>query len=165
MTETSSDNENPIQIEIFPNRLVRPETAKKLLNDISNIDGIIRAFIQGPRLPTEVPYGPAKGTVVNHPSREHVTVGDVEIELSVMVGRIRLEVEDEHVKAKLQEVCERMLPFGFDLREGLFIQKRQTVSDYAKRGNGADPMLLGLYDPKSEMDKQITLLKSKENGA
>ncbi|MDK2892671.1 methyl-coenzyme M reductase operon protein D [Methanohalophilus sp.] len=165
MTNSSSDNGNPFQIEIFPSRLVRPATAKELLNEISKIDGIIRAFIQGPRLPTEVPYGPAKGSVVNHGSREHVKVGDVDIELSIMVGRIRLEIEHEDVKIKLREVCERVLPFGFEIREGLFIPKKQTISDYAKRGPGADPKFLGLYDPKSKPDKQITILNSEENEA
>ncbi len=163
MTETSSDNGNPIQIEIFPSRLVRPDTAKELLNEISNLDGIIRAFIQGPRLPTKVPYGPAKGSAVNHTAREHVQIGDVDIELSVMVGRLRLEVEDENAKSKVREVCERVLPFGFEFREGLFIQKKQTVSDYAERGSGADPKLLGLYDPNSKVDNQITVLKSEES--
>jgi len=164
MTETSSDNGNPIQLEIFPSRLVRPETAKELLTEISNLDGVIRAFIQGPRLPTQVPYGPAKGSVVNHPSREHIQIGDADIELSVLVGRIRLEVEDEDVKENLREVCERVLPFGFEFREGLFIQKKQTVSDYAKRGPEADPKLLGLYDPKGKVDK-ITVLNSEESEA
>jgi methyl-coenzyme M reductase subunit D len=163
MTATSSDTENPIQLEIFPRRLVKPETASVLLNEINEIDGIIRAFIQGPRLPLEVPYGPAKGCAVNHPLRESVRVGDVDIELSILLGRIRLEVEDSSVKDQLREVCERVLPFGFELREGHFIPTRQTISDYAKRGPEADPKLLGLFDPKRKIDKQISMLKPEDS--
>ncbi len=162
MIESASNTDKPIQIEIFPSRLLKPETAEKLLTQISELDGVCRAFVQGPRLPQSVPYGPAKGKIVEHKFHKTILVGDAEITLSVMVGSLRMEILDEFTKNKIREICERVLPMGFEFREGLFIQRRQTVSDYAKRGPDADPLYLGMADPKGKVGDRITILKKTE---
>lgn len=160
---SASDKEEPVQVEIFPKRLLGPEKAQKLLNELSNIDGILRAVIQGPRLPLKVPYGPATGEDVHHPDRKVVQIANTTFELSIMVGRIRLELANTDVKEKVRQVCEKMIPFSFEFREGTFIAKRSTVTDYAKRGPDADPTLRGLFDPKAKIDEQVCILKRDED--
>ncbi|RQD82185.1 methyl-coenzyme M reductase operon protein D, partial [Methanosalsum natronophilum] len=152
-----------IQIEIFPKRLLGPERAQKLLLELNQIEGILRAVIQGPRLPLKVPYGPATGENVLHPDRKIVQINDTTFELAILVGRIRMEIRDFEVKERVREVCEDLLPFGFEFREGTFIAKRSTVSDYAKRGPDADPNLRGLFDPKASLDEQICFLNRSDN--
>lgn len=162
METSASDTKKPIQIEIFPKRMIKPDTVEGLLNKICSLEGIQRAFIQGPRLPTKVPFGPAVGTPVHHPLRTNVHFGKTEMGLEVLVGRITLELAGKEVMEDINTICEDTLPCGFDIREGHFIQTRQTVSDYAKRGPKADPALYGLYDPKSKIESQVNLLRTNE---
>ncbi|WP_406661160.1 methyl-coenzyme M reductase operon protein D [Methanolobus sp. ZRKC3] len=155
--------EDYVQLEIFPSRLLKPETAQLLLGEIAEIDGIIRLFIHGPRIPQTVPYGPATGEVVNHRGNKVIEVAGQSIELVVSVGSIRLEVANADVKEQIREVCEKVLPFTFEFREGLFIPRKQTVTDYAKRGPGADPLLTGMTDPKGKLkDLPVCILKSED---
>jgi methyl-coenzyme M reductase subunit D len=140
-----------LQLEIFPSRLLKPETAQSLLGEIAELNGIIRLFIHGPRIPQTVPYGPATGEIVNHPGSKVIEVAGKAIELAVSVGSIRMEVANADVKEQVREVCEKVLPFTFEFREGLFIPRKQTVSDYAKRGSGADPLMIGMTDPKGKL--------------
>lgn len=159
MSETLSDA-NYVQLEIFPSRLLKPETAQNLLSEIADLEGIIRLFIHGPRLPQTVPYGPATGLPVNHPGNTVIEVAGQAIELAVYVGSIRMEVVDVDVKEQVREVCENVLSVPFEFREGNFIPTRQTVSDYAKRGPNADPMMIGMTDPKGRLkDQPVCILK------
>lgn len=162
MTKPATETQKTLQVEIFPSRLLKPDTAQKLLSEISKVDGIYRAMIQGPRLPLTVPYGPAKGEAVDHHDRKIVQIGETTLELSIMVGRIRLEIRDSDVKEEIREVCDEILPFSYEYREGHFIATKQTVSDYAKRGPNADKAMLGLSDPKAKVNNQICILSSKE---
>ncbi len=162
MAETFPENDY-VQLEIYPSRLLKPETAQKLLGEIAEIDGIIRLFIHGPRIPQTVPYGPASGEVVNHRGSKVIEVAGQAIELVVSVGSIRLEVVNADVKEQVREVCDKVLPFTFEFREGLFIPRKQTVSDYAKRGPGADPLMTGMTDPKGKLKHQsVCILKSED---
>ncbi|KXS44248.1 MAG: methyl-coenzyme M reductase, protein D [Methanolobus sp. T82-4] len=147
----NSSDTNCVQLEIFPSRLLKPETAQKLLNAIADINGVTRLFIHGPRLPDTVPYGPAKGEPVHHPGKTVIEVAGQAMELAVYVGGIRMEVIDVDVKEQVREVCENILPVSFEFREGQFIPTKQTVTDYAKRGPGADPLMLGMTDPKGKL--------------
>ncbi|WP_321430639.1 methyl-coenzyme M reductase operon protein D [uncultured Methanolobus sp.] len=153
MSDTFSDA-NYVQLEIFPSRLLKPETAQNLLTEITNLEGIIRLFVHGPRLPQTVPYGPATGMPVNHPGNAVIEVAGQAMELAVYVGSIRMEVVDADVKEQVREVCETVLSVPFEFREGNFIPRRQTVSDYAKRGPGADPIMTGMTDPKGKLKNQ-----------
>ncbi|HJH32390.1 MAG TPA: methyl-coenzyme M reductase operon protein D [Methanosarcinaceae archaeon] len=149
MTNSVSEADNRIQVEIFPQRLLNAETAQMLLSELNKVDGVLKALIHGPRLPTMVSAGPGTGEKVNHPDRKVVQIADTVLELSISVGRIRLEVADADVKEEVRAVCERVLPFPFEYREGLYFHNRVTVSDYAKYGPDADVEMLGLSDPKS----------------
>lgn len=137
-----------MQIEIFPKRLLFPETAQKLLSRIVELEGIERMVILGEKLPAYVPSGPATGLPVEHRERKVIKVGDEVFELTVQVGRIRLELGSRDLIEQIREICDETLPFGYILREGLFFPKKPTVTDYAKLGPDADEKLLGMTDPK-----------------
>lgn len=51
MVKTASVTGKPIQIKIFPQRLLQPETAERLLNEIDHVNGVIRMLIGGKNLP------------------------------------------------------------------------------------------------------------------
>lgn len=150
--------ENALDIEIAPKNLLSPITTQKLLNELVKIEGIKKIMVQGPRLPSTVPYGPAKGDSIHHSQRQLIQITSKIIELSVCVGRVRLEVENSIVKDSVKLICKEILPCDFEFNEGLFILKRSTTTDYAKRGANADKIALGLSDPKKSEDKQICML-------
>ncbi|MDL5501773.1 MAG: methyl-coenzyme M reductase operon protein D, partial [Candidatus Methanoperedens sp.] len=70
MVKTASVTGKPIQIKIFPQRLLQPETAERLLNEIDHVKGVKRMLIGGKNLPRKVTCGPGTGTNVNHPNME-----------------------------------------------------------------------------------------------
>jgi methyl-coenzyme M reductase subunit D len=162
MSDSASNTENSIQIEIFPSRILSPETAQKLMVEIYKVDGIIRVMVQGNRLPEKVGYGPGTGEKVEHPLRKPIQIGDQVIELKISVGRIRIELSNAEAKEKVREVCEKMLPFPFEFREGHFLRKKPTVTDYAKLGPKADPRLLGMVDPKAKINQLVFIEKQEK---
>ncbi|VVB67082.1 Methyl-coenzyme M reductase II operon protein D [uncultured archaeon] len=144
-------------MEIVPNRYLMPATAQALLNEIYENGGIIRIMIHGPNLPRSVPYGPGKGAPIEENRDLLVEVGGQAFELSVKVGRIRLELESEKYFDGLKAACERALPFSFQIRRGKFFHTRPTLTDYAKFGKVEDTRILGLIDPKANRDKLAIL--------
>jgi len=162
MSDSASTMENSIQIEIFPIRILSPETAQKLISELYQVEGIIRVMVQGQRLPEKVGYGPGTGEKVEHPLRKPIQIGDQVIELKISVGRIRLELSNAEVKEKVRAVCEKVLPFSFEFREGHFFRKKPTVTDYAKLGPEADSRLLGMVDPKAKIN-QLVFIEKQEN--
>jgi methyl-coenzyme M reductase subunit D len=154
---TKSDTES-VQIEIFPSRFLTPQTAQRLLNEIYENGGIVRIMIHGPNQPRSVPYGPGKGAPIEENKDHLVQIGDQAVELSVKVGRIRLELESESYIEGLKAACERALPFSFQIKQGKFFHDRLTVSDYAKFGSKVeDKRILGLIDPKAKKDRLAIL--------
>ncbi|NOQ33554.1 MAG: methyl-coenzyme M reductase operon protein D [Methanosarcinales archaeon] len=154
VTTTDSD---PVQYEIFPQRMLDPASAQELLNRLEQIGGVIRVLVQGPRLPLTVPYGPGKGAPVDHTDREIIRVGDQVMELQVKVGRIRLEAEND-VMEEVRALCEELFPFPFELKEGLFLRRKATVTDYAKYGpdeNVEDKRIYGMTDPSMTPTSKI----------
>jgi methyl-coenzyme M reductase subunit D len=169
-TAYTSRKKKPIQIEIFPQRVLMPDTAERLLNAIDKTPGVIRMTISGPSLPMRVCCGSGKFTPVNHPDRRIINVSDQAFELNVRVGRIRIEVEDRNVKEEINKAAKEALPFPFEFREGHFIKTKATLTDYAKYGfksridesiNLEDERLLGLIDPKANPKDRICILESK----
>ncbi len=153
---TASDTES-IQVEILPYRYLMPATAQKLLNEIYKNGGITRIMIHGPNLPRSVPYGPGRGTPIEENRDLLIEVGGQAFELSVKVGRIRLELESEEFLPGLNAACERALPFSFQIKKGKFFHNRPTVSDYAKYGDVEDKRILGLIDPKAKKNRLAIL--------
>jgi methyl-coenzyme M reductase subunit D len=164
---TQVTDKKPLQVRIFPRRLLLPETAEKVLNEIDRVDGVIRMLINGKNLPRKVTSGPGTGADVNHPDRKIIHVGDCALELHIIVGEILVEVEDESAVENLKNVCERVFPFPFELKRGHFIKKRPTLTDYGKYGfkgkgderiNLEDERLLGLIDPHAKADGNLCVL-------
>ena len=162
MSDSASNTEDFIQIEIFPSRILSPETAQKLITEIYKVDGVIRVMVQGNRLPDRVCAGPGTGERVEHPLRKPIQIGDQVVELKICVGRIRVELSNAEAKEQIREVGEKLFPFPFEFREGHFLKKKPTVTDYAKLGPGADPRFLGMVDPKSRADQLIFIEKQEK---
>ena len=91
MEKKSQAPDKPIQVRIFPSRLLQPETAEKVLNEIDCVSGVIRMLINGKNLPRKVTCGPGTGSDVNHPDRKVIHVGDCALELHIIVGEILVE--------------------------------------------------------------------------
>jgi methyl-coenzyme M reductase subunit D len=142
------DTNVPVQIEIFTERLLSPETVEELLTELARIEGITRLILHGPRLAPAVPEGPARGTPNVHAARKHIQVRQQDVELGVQVGRIWLELEDEDVIDQVEEACRRILPCGFQINRGLYMRTRPTQTDYAKWGVIRDTRMLGMTDPR-----------------
>jgi methyl-coenzyme M reductase subunit D len=153
---TKSDTDS-VQVEIVPSRFLTPETSQRLLNEIYKNGGIVRIMIHGPNMPRTIPYGPGKGIPIDENKDCLVEIGGQAIELTVTVGRIRLELESEEYVGNLKAACERALPFSFQFRQGKFFHDRMTTSDYAKYGKVEDVRILGLIDPKAKKDKMAIL--------
>jgi methyl-coenzyme M reductase subunit D len=162
MSDSASNTENSIQIEIFPSRILSPDTAQKLMTELYKVDGIIRVMVQGNKLPEKVSSGPGTGEKVEHPLRKPIQIGDQVIELKISVGRIRVELSNAEDKEKVREVCDKLLPFSFEFREGNFFRRKPTVTDYAKLGPEADPRLLGLVDPKAKTNQLVFIEKQEK---
>jgi methyl-coenzyme M reductase subunit D len=159
---TSSDTV-PVQVEIFPSRFLTPKTAQHLLNQIYEVGGVKRILIQGPNQPRAVPYGPGRGTPIEEHKNLLLEIGGQALELKVKVGRIRLELEGEEHIDKIQAVCERALPFSFQIKRGRFFRDVSTITDYAKYGADIkDKRILGMVDPKARKGKGLAML-SEEN--
>lgn len=144
-----------MDIEIFPHRLLSADTTERLLNDLEKIDGIKRMVIQGQRLPPEN---------INS-ERKKITIKGEEIDLQVQTGRILMEIEDEEVIDEIRPICEKNLPFGFNIHLGTFIRKQKTVTDGIKYGDSLKKVsdeMVGLTDQNAQLSERTTIIK-KEN--
>jgi methyl-coenzyme M reductase subunit D len=136
-----------LQLEIFPSRLLTVETAQKLLNELNKISGITRMVVFGPGLPKDDPQDLLDGKF--EAQKRYLNILGEQVELSVQVGRVWIEVEDISVKDKIREACEKTLPVPFDINEGLYLRTRKTITDYVRKGGDVDDISLGMFDPKS----------------
>ena len=172
MVKTASVTGKPIQVKVFPQRLLQPETAEKVLNEIDQVEGVIRMLLNGKNLPRKVTCGPGTGADVNHPDRRIIYVGGCAFELHIVVGEIVVEVEDESAFDGVRNACERALPFSFEFKRGHFIKRKPTLTDYGKYGfksksdetiNLEDERILGLTDPHGKLETNLCVVKSEEN--
>jgi methyl-coenzyme M reductase subunit D len=144
------------QVRIVPLRMLKPETAERLLNMLAGVSGIRRIVIHGPGLPVTVPYGPARGSPNPHTDRRAIRVGDAEIALRVQAGEVILEVEDTSVIEEIRSLCDDFFTeFPYQLQEGRFMKTAPTLVDYAKYGPDADIAPIGLVDPKNRDDPVV----------
>ena len=136
-----------LQLEIFPARLLTVETAQKLLNELNKISGITRMVVFGPGIPKDDPKDLLKGKF--EAKKKFLSILGEEVELSVQVGRVWVEVEDVSVKDKIREACEKTLTVPFDINEGLYLRTKKTITDYVRKGGNVDEISMGMFDPKS----------------
>jgi len=101
----------------------------------------------GPGIPKDNPEDLLEGKY--EPQKKYLNILGEQVELSVQVGRIWIEVEDVSVKDNIQKACEKALPIAFEINEGLYLRTRKTVTDYARKGGKVDDISLGMFDPKS----------------
>lgn len=145
-----------MDIEIFPHRLLNVDTAERLLNNLDGIEGIKRMLIHGPRLP------PAKK---GHPDRRTMVINGEEVNIQVKPGRILLEIESEEVIDDIKDICEEILPFGYNIHIGHFIRKQKTVTDQLKYGEDLDEIpdeMVGLTDQNAQLSERAQILKRKK---
>lgn len=145
-----------MDIEIFPHRLLNVDTAERLLNDLDGIDGIKKMIIHGPRLP------PVRE---GHPDRRTMIINGEEVNVQVKPGRVLMEIESEEVIDKIREVCEDVLPFGYNIHIGHFIRKQKTVSDTLKYGAELEEIpdeMVGLTDQNAKLSERAQILQRKK---
>jgi methyl-coenzyme M reductase subunit D len=118
-----------------------------LLNELNRISGITRMVVFGPNIPKDDPNDLLKGKF--EAKKKYLNILGEEVELTVQVGRVWVEVEDIGAKEKIREACEKTLPFTFDINEGLYLRTRKTITDYVRKGGNVDDISLGMFDPKS----------------
>ncbi len=147
LVSTKLSEKGMMQIEIFPQRLLNIGTAQKLLNELNTVEGITRMVVYGPGLPRDNPDDLLEGRF-GVAEKKYLNIMGEMVELSVQVGRIWIEIEDTRAIDKIREACEKALPFPFELNEGLYLRRKKTVSDYARRGPNVDDLSLGMFDPK-----------------
>lgn len=167
MVKTVSVTDKPIQIRVFPHRLLQPATAEKLLNEIDQVKGVMRMLLNGKNLPRKVTCGPGTGADVNHPDRIIIHVGDCAFELHIIVGEVIVELENESAIEEIRKACGRALPFSFEIKQGHFIKKRPTLTDFGKYGfksktdetiNLEDERILGLVDPHAKAESNLCVI-------
>ena len=168
MVRTAIVSDKPKQIRIFPQRLLLPETAEKLLNELDSVKGLVRMLISGKNLPRKITCGPGTGMDVNHPDRIIIHVSGCAFELHVIVGEVIVEVDDESAVEEIRKACERALPFPFEMKRGYYIKTKATLTDYGKYGfkskhdetiNLEDERILGLVDPHAKVETNLCLVK------
>ncbi len=169
MVRTAIVSDKLKQIRIFPQRLLLPETAEKLLNELDSVKGVVRMLISGKNLPRKITCGPGTGKDVNHPDRIIIHVSGCAFELHVIVGEVLVEVDDESVVEEIKKACERALPFPFEMKRGYFIKSKPTLTDYGKYGfksrtdetiNLEDERILGLIDPHAKVETNLCIVKA-----
>ena len=139
------------QARIVTERLLNPETVERLLNRIVAVKGVRRIILNGPRLPSTIPYGPARNVTNPHSMRGMIKVGDQDMELAVHVGTILLELESRDVIPLLKAACDTVFTeFTYRVQEGRYMKTEPSLTDYAKYGPDADKSIIGMTDPKSK---------------
>lgn len=144
-----------MDIEVFPHRVLGADTTEKLLNGIECINDVKRTIIQGPRLPPEDPNEDPQ-----YAERRKITVNAKELELKVKTGRIFVEISNESTIDEIREVCDKYLPFGFDINIGKYIRTQKTVSDNIKYGDADIPdELVGMTDQSAKLADRVTIIE------
>lgn len=140
-----------LQIEIFPQKLLNYETTQKLIDELNRVERITRIVVYGPSLPAEDPEALLQGKFGVR-ERKFLDIKGEKVELMVQVGRIWVEIEDIGIKKTIKSACEKVLPFPFEIYEGMYIKTKKTVTDYIRKSgdvSGIDDESLGMFDPNA----------------
>ena len=146
-----------MDIEVFPYRVLGSDTTEKLLNDLESLEDVKRTVIQGPRFP--------KGEATLPPQyreRRVITVNGEKVVLQVKTARIFLEITMESTIDDVKQICEKHIPFGFDINQDRsnYIRKQKTVTDRIKYGDSDLPdELVGMTDQYSNFEDHVKIIK------
>ncbi|MHC1599082.1 MAG: methyl-coenzyme M reductase operon protein D [Candidatus Methanofastidiosia archaeon] len=95
------------EVQIFPLRLLSEERAKNLLDTLSKVDGVTKMEYKG----------------FNSKDKEDFRVGWIWIEM---------ESDEESIIDGIKEICNEILPFGYDIKTGRFTKYKATTADYLR---------------------------------
>ena len=146
-----------MDIEIFPHRVLGSDTTEKLLNDLEALEDVKRTVIHGPRFP--------KGEATLPPQykeRRVIIVNGEKVVLQVKTARIFLEITLESTIDEIKKICEKHIPYGFDINQDRshYIRKQKTVTDKIKYGNKEIPdELVGMTDQYSTFEDHVKIIK------
>jgi methyl-coenzyme M reductase subunit D len=168
-TEVDEQNREVIKatdVKIFPHRILKPSTTESILNEIMQLDGVLRVLLNGESLPAIINFGPAKGLPVNHTDRKTINVKGNDVPLRVSVGEIILTVQLDNLEdfvEQVDEILDNTLNFGYDVKVGVFTKTQTSVSDYMKYGDGfedkIDSRLIGLVDPNAKSSETVKYIR------
>ena len=146
-----------MDIEIFPHRVLGSDTTEKLLNDLESLEDVKRTVIHGPRFPKVEETLPPQ-----YRERRVININGEDVVLQVKTGRIFVELTMESTIKEIEEICERHIPFGFDINQDKtnYIRKQQTVSDRIKYGDMQLPdELIGMTDQYSGFEDHVKIIR------
>ena len=146
-----------MDIEIFPNRILGSDTTEKLLNDLESLDDVKRTVIHGPRFPKGEATLPEK-----YRERRVININGEDVVLQVKTARIFLEITMESTIGEIEKICEKHIPYGFDINQtrANYIRKQKTVTDRIKYGDKELPdELVGMTDQYSNFDDHVKIIK------
>lgn len=168
-TEVDEQNREVIKatdVKIFPHRILKPSTTESILNEVMQLDGVLRVLLNGESLPALINFGPAKGLPVNHTDRKTINVKGNDVPLRVSVGEIILTVQLDNLEdfvEQVDEILDNTLNFGYDVKIGVFTKTQTSVSDYMKYGDGfedkIDSRLIGLVDPNAKSSETVKYIR------
>ena len=145
-----------MDIEIFPHRILGSDTTEALLNDLESIDDVQRTVIHGPRFPKGEATLPDK-----YKERGVINIKGEDVVLQVKTARIFIELTMESTIKEIEEVCEKHIPFGFEINQDRanYIRKHKTVTDRIKYGSADIPDdLVGMTDQYSEFESHVNII-------
>ncbi|MCI6993788.1 methyl-coenzyme M reductase operon protein D [uncultured Methanobrevibacter sp.] len=145
-----------MDIEIFPHRILGSDTTEALLNDLESIDDVQRTVIHGPRFPKGEATLPDK-----YKERRVINIKGEDVVLQVKTARIFIELTMESTIKEIEEVCEKHIPFGFEINQDRanYIRKHKTVTDRIKYGSADIPDdLVGMTDQYSEFESHVNII-------
>ena len=146
-----------MDIEIFPYRVLGSDTTEKLLNDLESLEDVKRTVIHGPRFPKGEATLPPK-----YRERRVIVVNGEKVVLQVKTARIFLEITMESTIGEIEKICEKHIPYGFDINQDRshYIRKERTVSDRIKYGDTDLPEeLVGMTDQYSTFEDHVKIIK------
>lgn len=146
-----------MDIEIFPHRVLGSDTTEKLLNDLESLEDVRRTVIHGPRFPKGEATLPKK-----YRERRVINVNGEDVVLQVKTARIFIELTMESTIEEIRKICEKHIPFGFDINQDRshYIRKQKTVTDKIKYGKKELlDELVGMTDQYSTFDDHVNIIK------
>ena len=146
-----------MDIEIFPYRILGSDTTESLLNDLESLADVKRTDIHGPRFPKGEATLPEK-----YRERRVIQLNGEDVVLQVKTARIFLEITMESTIKEVEEICEKHIPYGFDINQDRsnYIRKQRTVTDKIKYGDSELPDdLVGMTDQYSKFDDHVNIIK------